>query len=856
MDTNVLPNDPQVLHPELDIASEKLEKRNERAFANAGFGATTGGMSITTTYIDRLVPCVIAQLSAGARSDSKKHHLEHVIRQLDPEVIALVILQGALHSVGHEETLRDTYLRIGRMLSNECWAAKLTKTDKQLAQRISRFVKLHHGSVEKRQDAARVLAARPQVGRDKKTGKKVAKSPGFKMRYWSHPEMIHAGHWCTQVLLDALPDVFALADGRNGEYELTLTPEGLHKAEAAVAEAVVRNPAYQPRADRPKDWDGVNQRVAEDDRTAHEAPLLRTWHKDIISAARHAIKTGTMAPTLTAVNALQSVPFRINTWIMDIIQECHDRHIDVEGLPAARDVALPRELTNEEYEALDADARAVRRDEIKGVKKVNRSLNGERVLFASDMATAQRMALLDQFYVPMNMDWRGRVYGLAHFNFQREDRVRSMFLFAKGEAIGEEGLYWLKIHVANCGDFDKVSKKPMDTRIAWVNENLELLTDYVKRPMFNTGWTKADSPFLFLAACRELVSALNEGSTYVTHIPVSFDGSCSGLQHLAAMTRAPEGRYVNLTDNEVPEDVYTLVADRARARIEQDLDLSVEEGTSKEIETADHDRRMAKMCLDYGITRNLVKRNTMTYSYSSKVFGMSQQHLEDTMRPLKTKVLKHELEVHPFGEDEGYAASKYLAKHIHAAIEELVSLPAEAMRFLQGCARALAHEGKPLRWTSPAGIPWINRYHEPVTERIELWLNDHGVKSRTRVTVATGFQAPISKEKASSGVAPNFVHANDASHLLLTVAASAAEGITDIATVHDSFGCLPSRAGRFNQIIREQFLKMYEDHDVLAELLACAKSDLTEANHSKLPELPARGTLDLKEILNAKYAFA
>ena len=37
---------------------------------------------------------------------------------------------------------------------------------------------------------------------------------------------------------------------------------------------------------------------------------------------------------------------------------------------------------------------------------------------------------------------------------------------------------------------------------------------------------------------------------------------------------------------------------------------------------------------------------------------------------------------------------------------------------------------------------------------------------------------------------------------MLVVLAAVAEGIVSIATVHDSFGCLASRAGRFNQIIR------------------------------------------------------
>ena len=70
-------------------------------------------------------------------------------------------------------------------------------------------------------------------------------------------------------------------------------------------------------------------------------------------------------------------------------------------------------------------------------------------------------------------------------------------------------------------------------------------------------------------------------------------------------------------------------------------------------------------------------------------------------------------------------------------------------------------------------------------------------------------------------------HACDAAHLMLTVNAAVAEGITSIATVHDSFGCLPSQAERFRRIIREQFVRMYEEHDVLAEVLERAWTGLT-----------------------------
>jgi DNA-directed RNA polymerase len=62
------------------------------------------------------------------------------------------------------------------------------------------------------------------------------------------------------------------------------------------------------------------------------------------------------------------------------------------------------------------------------------------VQFVEDIETAQRLAPVEQFYTPMNWDWRTRTYALTRFNFQREDRVRSMFLFANGKPIGEEGI--------------------------------------------------------------------------------------------------------------------------------------------------------------------------------------------------------------------------------------------------------------------------------------------------------------------------------------------------------------------------------------------------------------------------------
>jgi DNA-directed RNA polymerase, mitochondrial len=96
----------------------------------------------------------------------------------------------------------------------------------------------------------------------------------------------------------------------------------------------------------------------------------------------------------------------------------------------------------------------------------------------------------------------------------------------------------------------------------------------------------------------------------------------------------------------------------------------------------------------------------------------------------------------------------------------------------------------------------------------------------------------------------------DAAHLLLTVNAAVREDIKSIATVHDSFGCLASKAERFRKIIREQFVRMYAENNVLAQVLEQAREDLDE-NPKGLPDKPPdRGRLDIEAVRDAEYAFA
>jgi DNA-directed RNA polymerase len=830
---------------EVEAARGRYFKLHERTNRNFGYGQTEEALHISQGCYERLEAALEVELekpvSPGLTEgwDEKAHRL---LKTLQPHIIALAALNAALRGVMDEEHWTPICIRLGEQLRHELFSQQLEDDDKskkakdRLKPKLEQWVKEKHGSLKYRLQAAR----------------SIAKKEGFSLvAKWTPKQEKAVGHWVMDVLVNALPDLFnRFMHGNAMSLELC---EGVSdKAHKAMQEHIRRYPIFLPSEEPPLPWSGWNDGGPVDPIARKLGSVVRTRHRETIASVKAAIRSGQMQPALDALNTIQAVGWRINTYLLSVMKECKRRGIEVDGLPSDVDMELPQ--LSKPWDDMGDEEKKLARVERAEVKKENRALSVERLRYDEDMETAEALSNFDAFYIPHNLDWRGREYPMTNFNFQREDRVRALFLFKDGEPIGEEGIQWLKVHVANCGDFGKVSKKSYAERIKWVDDNLDLIRGCSLQDWDQSGplakeslefWTKADKPFLFLAACVELTKALAFGEQYICALPCSWDGSCSGAQHLCAATRSEDGWKVNLCDREEPSDLYTIVGNGARAAMALSPDP------------------IAPVVLAYdGDWRKVFKRNTMTTFYGSKGFGMAQQHMTDLMEPLRRDVLKKKRKVHPFGKTfkEQHAASRFLATHASRTIANELPLAMKAMEFLQDLAGAMAHAGRPLEWVTPTGLPWSNRYHAPLTYRVKLWMHDQGVRRRYDALIADGCAKPIDKDRAVNGSAPNFVHACDAAHLLLTVNAARREGITQFALVHDSFGSLPSHAARFQGIIRETFVEMYEQHDVLTEVYQQATCDLIEHNDrlsamaDTLAEL--RGSLNIKEVLNAQYAFA
>ena len=115
----------------------------------------------------------------------------------------------------------------------------------------------------------------------------------------------------------------------------------------------------------------------------------------------------------------------------------------------------------------------------------------------------------------------------------------------------------------------------------------------------------------------------------------------------------------------------------------------------------------------------------------------------------------------------------------------------------------------------------------------------------------------------TSAIAPNFIHACDAAHLMLTICQAKDQGITNFRVIHDSYGTTPGDTTTLHKCIRAQFLGLHE-REVFSSFLdqqEDATPELCEASVSKKGPswrqylLDSYGDFDRREVLVSPYLF-
>ena len=476
----------------------------------------------------------------------------------------------------------------------------------------------------------------------------------------------------------------------------------------------------------------------------------------------------------------------------------------------------------------------------------NTRLKSLRLAIHYGLEAAEILLDDERFYYVYQTDFRGRLYPCGQLHPQGTDWMKGILEFADGVELGEHGAKWLAVHISNCYGNDKCS---YEDRVAWVHEHEEMILECARHPEDVLAWTEADSPFCFLAGCFEWLQYRQEGTKFKSRLAIALDGSCSGIQHYSAMQRDMVGAIatnVKMVEGATKkEDIYQRVADKT-------IELMQEDIATEEV------GYYASTIIGYKLMdRKVVKRAVMTLPYGS-TYTSCHEYVAEELYPRLLEAKVHEEIIKPL--------SRYCSTKVWQAIPHIVQAAREGMDYLQRLARIVAKEALPVTWTTPTGFIVQQSYYEASAQRLRfatggsimlkelvpVWVNG---SERSYVTMLSQ-DRHIDPRKQVSGIAPNFIHSLDSSHLMLSVVASKKAGINDFALIHDSLGTHAGRTEEFSQIIRDCFYDLYANHTPLEDITEHLLGQVSEANSEKAPPMPSIGSLDLKDIKKALYLFA
>ena len=558
-----------------------------------------------------------------------------------------------------------------------------------------------------------------------------------------------------------------------------------------------------------------------------------------------------------ALNAMQDTPFIINPFILQTLKDIYASGGELGGVtrtePYPTLPRLPDDAPEEQVKEHKKKAVGLYKQEEARKSKALRCLLALKV--------ADKFSEYDKIYFPWNVDYRGRCYPIpTALSPQGDDIQKALLLFANPSPLAEGDDRWMMIHGANLAGNDKIS---FDERVSWVVENTTNIIASAEDPLGYTWWhevSKGDYPMEFLSFCHEWkrlndYKAENNGSVkgFMSNLPLAFDGTCSGLQHFSALLRDEVGGFaVNLVPSDKVQDIYSIVSDKVNVQLLKDAQTGTEDEKKEGSDSYKYGTKtLAQNWVAFnrikfgkdGITRKVCKRSVMTLAYGSKQYGFKENLLNDIIHPY---VLDHP-DNNPFL--NASQAAVYMAKLIWGAVATTVVKAVEGMEWLQKVARLICQSGEVVSWTTPNGFLVQQNYMKMRQECIKLRFGGSQVRFYNQEETDE-----IDNRRQQNGIAPNFIHSMDASHLQRVVCAESTKGNKNFMMIHDSFGTDAAHAGSLYKTIREEFIGLYKDQNHLEGFLESVSYLIDDLD--EVPGLPKFGNLDLNLVAKSDFCFA
>jgi DNA-directed RNA polymerase len=764
----------------LKLGQDRLTAKTDKAEAKGRGSQTLYGNALCTNALESVAKEIRAKLNNLTRGPAGRDFaaLANLLGGMDPDILALLAMKVAL----------DTLTRRGPR-GGGADPCEIKQFSTSIAHAIQTEARLTHYRTE---NPGLYKKVESNWHSSKGNAYRVAdmtramRKQSIEWSYWSSVDLVKVGSFILSCLINATGWIYTETTNTAKYKRVTharLTNEFLgvrdHIMQRASELAYIQWPMLVP----PIPWTATERggyltaEARKQDLVRGYNPFTTTPHK----------QQGHLP--LEMLNNLQNVAYRINPGVMEVARKAYEdwRHIGSFRRAAAIE---PKNWLGEN--PTDEEKKEWRRYRTK-VENEN-SRNAQHNWRTTEvMFTAEKFAD-ETFWLPWNFDYRGRVYTLTtSLSPQGTDFDKSLFYFAEEGPINE---YWLLWQAATAWGLDK---KSHDERVQWARENMEMFTIIAQDPYgAEPCWGKASEPWVFLAAALEVHACLIAKTKTTSGLPIGIDATCSGLQHLSALTlNRSAAEQVNVVPTPQPSDGYRTVAEASRKYLPKSIGEWIDRKVTK--------RTVMTLC--YGVTR-----------HSARGY------------------------IHAALQEAGREDKEYLSQIVEAiykeAVPEVFPGPIRVMEWLKRCAREIIRRGADdIRWTTPSGFAVHQFRNKMDCERVRTRI----MGSVRSMSCATGPGTPDAGKHAAS-LPPNLIHSLDASllHFMFSV------WNRPFTCIHD---CILGRSCDMDDMqrnIRLHFVEMYKGDPL---------QDWADQLEIKIPKGIVVGDLDLDQVNDSHYFF-
>lgn len=628
---------------------------------------------------------------------------------------------------------------------------------------------------------------------------------------WVITDKIQIGTRLLRGILHAFEDVFflyTLYDRGKTIKKLNTTAKFDEWADEFEKERGLLHPLYLPLKVPPRAWESLTE-------GGYHTPLMalkfvKTKNKD----HKQFVNDNLPQEHIKAVNKMQRTAWKINDDVLKVQEEIYQKGLGI-GMPSNVQITPPpfpehlKDLVKENLTQAQKDGIRDWKVMAKRCYRLEQKRKGQVLAFIQGHKLAKELREWDSLYFVYTCDFRGRIYcATSGLSPQGADPAKGLLTFRKGVRLGESGLKWLAIHGANVYGVDKVN---YEKRVEWIKLHKHQIQRVVEDPINSRSWWgDADKPYQFLAFCFEWAKCnYGQDANYESSIPIGLDGSCNGLQHYSAMLKDEVGAAaVNLVDSAEPADIYSDVAKVVTELLRKSTDPR------------------AKTWLQVGVTRKCTKHPVMTLPYGAKQSSMRVHVMDYAV----ANWAKFKLD-----EKHQWEYANFLTPLIWQAIGKVVIAATAAMEWLQ---KNVGDDY--VKWLTPIKFPVYQFYKAVEPRRVKTQL-EGSVEIYFRDMDRDGSPKTVQQR---SGIAPNFVHSVDSTHLVMTVNSV---DLVSYAMIHDDFGTHAGHTDQLFKAIRKSFLNLYSRHDLLYEWATQTGADVST--------IPPNGSYNIHDITKASFFF-